>query len=99
MKPKILSDDIFSIQSAVVKGHIKNGAYVSAHIHFDVLYIMEADDSIFLTYKKDESKGVKWVDFENAYDESMCDFIRPIHKKIIDKLEKRGELKWNHYMD
>ena len=86
IKPKILSDEIFSIQSAVVKGHIKNEKYISAHIHFDVLYIMEADDKIDLVYNKNESKGVKWISFNDAYDESMCDFIRPIHKKLINKL-------------
>ena len=47
---------------------------------------MEADDKIPLVYKDDESKGVKWVCFDEATDKTMCDFIRPIHKKLINKL-------------
>ncbi len=86
LKVKVLDKNIFSIQSAQVKGHIKRGKYVSAHIHLDVVYIMEADDKIPLVYKEDESKGVKWISFEEATNETMCDFIRPIHKKLIKKL-------------
>ena len=87
LKVKVLDENIYSIQSAPVKGHIKHGKYVSAHLHLDVLYIMEADDKIPLIYREDESKGVKWIPFEEATDETMCDFIRPIHKKLIKKLK------------
>lgn len=76
-------------QSGPVRGHVKNGKYVSAHIHFDVIYLMEADDKIPLIYKKDESKGVKWIPFENAMDENICDFIKPIHEKLIKKLKQK----------
>lgn len=86
LKAKVLDKNIYSIQCAPVKGHIKRGKYVSAHLHLDVLYLMEADDNIPLVYRDDESKGVKWVSFDEATDETMCDFIRPIHKKLINKL-------------
>ena len=86
LKVKVLDENIYSIQSAPVKGHIKRGKYVSAHLHLDVLYIMEADDKIPLVYREDESKGVKWIPFEEADNDTMCDFIRPVHKKLIKKL-------------
>lgn len=89
LKAKILDENIYAIQSAPVKGHIKSGKYVSSHIHFDVLYLMEADDRIPLKYKENESKGVKWISFEEADDKTMCDFIRQIHKKIIEKLKSK----------
>ena len=86
LKVKVLDQNIFSIQSASVKGHIKHGKYVSAHLHLDVVYLLEADDKIPLIYKEDESKGVKWILFDEAINETMCDFIRPIHEKLIKKL-------------
>lgn len=89
LKAKILDENIYAIQSAPVKGHIKSGKYVSSHIHFDVLYLMEADDRSPLKYKENESKGVKWISFEEADNKTMCDFIRPIHKKIIEKLKSK----------
>ena len=89
LKVKLLDNNIYSIQSVPVKGHIKRGKYVSAHLHLDVLYIMEADDSIPLVYREDESKGVKWITFDEAYDENIVGWARPVHKKLIKKLEER----------
>ncbi|MBE5821473.1 MAG: NUDIX domain-containing protein [Clostridiales bacterium] len=88
LKAKVLDENIYSIQSEPVKGHIKRGKYVSAHLHLDIIYLMEADDNIPLIYREEESKGVKWVDFAEATDETMCDFVRPTHAKLIDKLIK-----------
>lgn len=90
LKAKVLDNSIFGIQSLPVKGHIKRDNYVSAHLHLDVIYLMEADDTISLIYREDESKGVKWVSFEEAVDETMCDFIRPIHQKLIKKLKTKN---------
>lgn len=84
-KTKVLDKNIFSIQVAPVKGHFKKGIYVSAHIHMDVLYILEADDSLNLCFRDDESKGVKWISFEEATKSDIVDFIIPVHKKIIEK--------------
>ena len=84
----VLDKDIFAVQSLPTKGHVKRGKYVSAHTHFDTVYLLEADDTIPLVYREDESKGVKWVSFEEADDETMCDFIRPIHNKLVRKLTR-----------
>ncbi len=59
-------------------------------MHFDVVFIMEADENTPLTYRKCESKGVKWVSFAEATNPKMCDFIRPIHEKLIKKLNKEN---------
>lgn len=90
LKTKVLDNSIFVIQTAPVKGHIKRDNYVSAHLHLDVIYLMEADDTIPLIFREDESKGVKWVSFDEATNETMCDFIRPIHKKLIKKLKSNN---------
>ena len=89
LKVKVLDDNIYAIESAPVKGHIKRGKYVSAHLHLDVIFIMEADDKIPLKYKEDESKGVKWISFSEADNETMCDFVRPIHRNLINKLNAK----------
>ena len=85
---KVLDENIYGIQSLPVTGHVKRGNYVSSHTHYDAVYLLEADDSIPLVFREDESKGVKWVPFDESYDDTMCDFIRPIHKKLVKKLTK-----------
>lgn len=89
LKTKVLDENIFAIQAAPVKGHIKKGKYVPAHIHYDVLYLLEADDTLELSFRDDESKGVKWIDFKDATNNEIVDFIRPVHKKIIEKLQEQ----------
>lgn len=89
-KTKVISNSIFSIQALPIKGHMKKGKYVSAHIHFDVVYLLEADDNKELSFRKEESSGVKWIPLNEATNESFVDFIRPVNKKLIDKLSSRN---------
>lgn len=86
---KVLDSNIFAIWSGPVKGHIKSGKYVSSHLHFDVIYLMEADDSIPLIFNKDESNGIKWITFDEAQSASAWYLVRPIHKKLIKKLKDK----------
>lgn len=85
---KVLENSIFSIQANTVQPHIKRGKFVSAHVHYDVIYLLEADDRAPLSFREDESKGVKWIDFKDATNNEILDFVRPIHKKLIEKLNK-----------
>ena len=87
LKTKVLSNKIFAIQANPVQSHIKKSKFVSAHTHFDVIYLLEADDSTPLSYREDESKGVKWISFNDLDKEDIVPFIKPIYKKLIDKLK------------
>ena len=87
LKTKILDNSIFAISASPIIGHIKRGKYVPAHTHLDVVYLLEADDTEPLIYREDESKGVKWITFEEAIGDNIVDFIRPVHKRLIKKLE------------
>ena len=89
LKARVLEENIFAIQSAPVNGHVKRGKYVSAHIHFDVLYLLEADDNIKLSFRPDESKGVKWIDLKDATGNEIVNFARENIKKIIQKLKDK----------
>lgn len=85
----VIEKEIFSLNSLPVMAHVKRGKFIPAHTHLDTVFLMEADDSKPLTYREDESKGVKWVDLAEADSKEMCDFIRPVHKKLVMKLGER----------
>ncbi|MBR2067676.1 MAG: NUDIX hydrolase, partial [Solobacterium sp.] len=57
---KAISEKIFSLESLTVDGHIKNGSYVSSHLHLNITYLLEASDQQPLHHKEDENKAVKW---------------------------------------
>lgn len=88
LKIKVLDENIFALQVLPTSGHIKNGQYVSSHEHLDCLFLMEASENLALTYREEESLGVKWIDFKDAMNAEIVPFIKPVHAKIIRKLKK-----------
>ena len=67
---KILDNDIFSLEIICVKGHIKREKYVSSHVHLNLTYFLEVDETEVLQIKKDENSGVKWIDLKDIEDVS-----------------------------
>ncbi len=86
LKTAVLDNSIYAISASPVVGHIKRGKYVPAHTHLDVVYLLEADENETLAFREYESKGVKWITFEEAIGENIVDFIRPVHERLIKKL-------------
>lgn len=86
--PTVLDSEIFGIQSAPVIAHYKHGIFVPAHIHYDVIYLMEGEEEKSLSFRPDESGGVKWLPFDEAEGNDIVDWARPVHQKLIKKLGK-----------
>ena len=85
---KLLDDSIYAISADPIIGHVKRGKYVPAHTHLGVIYLMEADDKVPLKYREEESQGVKWISLDEAVGNDIVDFAKPIHKRLIKKLNK-----------
>ena len=82
-----VSEDIYSVESLHVCGHVKRGRYVSSHIHLNVTYLFEADENDPLFIKEDENSGVAWFAPEEA--EAVCTepWMRDhIYHKLNEKL-------------
>ena len=50
-----VSEEIFSLESLTVDGHVKKGKYVSSHLHLNVTYLLEADPKENVSVKADEN--------------------------------------------
>lgn len=82
-----VTEDIFSLEVLTVDGHVKNGEYVSSHLHLNLTYLLEADEKDALIMKEDENSGVAWFVFEDALKASTEPwFVEHIYKKLVDKL-------------
>ena len=93
----LINGDIFALQALPIKGHVKKGKYVSAHVHYDVLYLLLAKNSDMNNIRvlESENSQVKWVDLEDTYNEEAVDWIRPVNEKIVKKvrvLKKNGDI-------
>lgn len=81
-----VSQEIFSIESLTVDGHVKRGQYVSSHLHLNVTYLLEADPAEAVHSKADENSGVAWFAPDEALARSTEPwFVERVYKKLIEK--------------
>ena len=85
---KPLTEGIFSLEVLTVNGHVKRGKYVSSHLHLNCTFLFEADESEELRIKEDENSGVKWIDINQAVEITNEENMKPIYKKLNEKLFK-----------
>lgn len=60
---RLLSDEIFSLEVFAVPAHVRRGEFVSAHLHLNCGFLLEADEQEAFKVKPDENSGIRWVDF------------------------------------
>lgn len=84
-----VSEDIFSLESLTVDGHVKKGRYVSSHLHLNITYLLEADPEEQLSIKEDENSGVAWfTPLEALMKSTEPWFVEHIYTKLIKKTNK-----------
>ena len=89
-----ISKDIYSLEIINVNGHEKRGKYVGSHVHLNVTYLLEADESEKIHIKEDENSGVKWVCIDEILNTTSEVWVRDrVYAKIIDKMQKDGIIK------
>ena len=83
-----VSEDIFSLETLTVDGHEKRGNYVPSHLHLNLTYLLEADETEPLTVCEDENKGVAWFTLDEALMASTEPwFVERIYAKLNEKLK------------
>lgn len=84
---KAVSDDILSIEVVTVDGHEKRGKYVGSHLHYNITYLLEADENAALKVREEENSGVAWFLLDDALKASTEPwFIERIYKKLNSKV-------------
>ena len=82
-----LSPEIFSLEVLTVDGHEKRGEYVPSHLHMNVTYLLEAEESDTLHVCREENSGVAWFTLEEALKASTEPwFVERIYKKLNNKM-------------
>lgn len=82
-----VSEEIFSLESLTVDGHVKKEKYVSSHLHFNLTYLLEADSEEAVSIKADENSGVAWFSPEEALMRSTEPwFVEHVYIKLLKKM-------------
>ncbi len=85
---KVLNNsDIYGIQIIGVDSHIKRKKYVPTHLHLDCCFLLEANENDVTRIKADENSGVKWVDIKEVLNVTTEENMKPIYKKLNEKLK------------
>ncbi|MHC1747138.1 MAG: NUDIX hydrolase [Cellulosilyticaceae bacterium] len=84
---RALDGKINSIDILPVWGHMKNGRYVSAHLHLNASYILIADENDALCINEDETTGVKWVPIDKITEYSNEPDIIAVYHKLIQRAQ------------
>ena len=83
-KATLVNRDIFSLETLTVDGHMKKGAYVPSHLHFNITYLAEADEKEALVVNEEETRAVKWWTFEEALQMSTEPWmVERVYRKLI----------------
>ncbi len=88
---KILLEDIFDINIMNVGEHLRRGKKVPAHSHYNVTYLLEADDSLDLVVCERENSGVKWIRNEDVMNCVNEEHMKPIYERLMRKVRSEYE--------
>lgn len=81
------TEDVFSLETLTVNAHFKKGKFVSSHLHMNLTYLIEADDSQDVHSKPDENSAVKWFGLDEAVAASTEPDMQVIYEKLNRKLK------------
>ena len=82
-----VTDALYSLEILTVNAHFKRGKYVVPHLHLNLTYLLEADDSQGVHIKPDENSAVRWFPIADAPGASSEPDMRIIYQKLNDKLK------------
>lgn len=74
-----------SIEILPVWAHVKRGQDVGSHLHLNVSYLFEADDTLALTVAQDENSAVGWIGIDKLEEYVTEPLMIPIYKKLIKR--------------
>ena len=85
MNLRRLGDGPASLEILPVWAHIKRGKHVGSHLHLNVSYLFEADESLPLRIAQDENSAVGWIEVDK-----LCQFVSeppmiPIYERLLSR--------------
>lgn len=80
-----LTEEMLSLDILPVCGHMKRGAYVSAHLHLSVAYVLIADGDAVPRARPEENSAVKWIPVGEIDTYSNEPDLIAVYRKLIER--------------
>jgi len=82
---RLLRGGIASMEILPVWAHVKRGKPVASHLHLNVSYLFEADDSLPLRAAPDENSAVGWIRIDELEEKVSEPPMIPIYKRLLKR--------------
>lgn len=82
---RLLRGGIASMEILPVWAHVKRGRQVPSHLHLNVSYLFEADDSLPLRVAQDENSAVGWIAIDELERRVSEPLMIPIYKRLLKR--------------
>ena len=78
-----LGGGIASLEILPVWAHVKRGKAVGSHLHLNVSYLFEADDSLPLSVREDENSAVGWLAVDRLGESVSEPPMLPVYERLL----------------
>ncbi len=89
VRARALTEKPLSLEILRVDRHRKNGCYVPPHLHFNLSYLLAADEGAKLRIRPQENSGVRWFSFDEALAQCTEAHMIPIYQKLIQRCKQQ----------
>lgn len=82
---KKLGAGVASLEVLPVWAHQKHGQMVASHLHLNISYLFEADDTLPLRIAEDENSAVGWIPIAQLEEYVREKDMMPIYQKLLNR--------------
>ena len=85
---QLIENRLFSLEVLTVDGHVKNGEYVSSHLHLNLTFLCIANPDLPIHIRPSENSQITWLEVDKI-NQSVSEvwFMKHIYQKLIDKVK------------
>lgn len=83
----VLSSTPISLEVLPVWSHYKKGVFVNSHLHLNITYLFEADETAPIQMKEDENSDVAWILVEDVKNIVREPQMIPIYEKLMQHVK------------
>jgi len=82
---RLMGGGVISLEILPVWAHVKRGRAVGSHLHLNVSYLFEADDTLPLRVAEDENSAVGWLGIDRLDEYVSERDMLPTYRKILNR--------------
>lgn len=85
---QLIENQLFSLEVLTVDGHVKNGEYISSHLHLNLTFLCIANTDLPIHIRPSENSQIAWLEADKI-NQSVSEvwFMKHIYQKLIDKVK------------